>query len=168
MFAHQRATPWSPEIAAILSQFAERVAAHQNGRYVDKNPAVQKVWGVFLGRARRLSDRKLVRPSGFEPPTFCTGGTQTASKASFSPILFLGFSTIWGVCLRSADNPNGLRFRGFDTVLIRSLRDKLSASVWHPVRSGGRQDYPIFGVPANCHNRKAPAAILPLRCSCKL
>ncbi len=43
-----------------------------------------------------------------------------ASNASFSPILFLGFSTIWGVCFRSADNPNGLRFRGFDTVLIRS------------------------------------------------
>jgi len=39
------------------------------------------------------------------------------------------FSTIWGVCFRSADNPSGLDSR----VLIRFgyglLRDKLSASV---------------------------------------
>ena len=44
---------------------------------MDKNPAEQKVCGVFLGRTRRLSDRKLVRPSGFEPPTFCSGGKRS-------------------------------------------------------------------------------------------
>ena len=49
----------------------------------------------------------------------CLGGAQTASRASFSSNLSLGFSIIWGVCFRSADNPNGLRFEGFDTVLIR-------------------------------------------------
>jgi hypothetical protein len=30
------------------------------------------------------------------------------SKASLNSILFLGFSTIWGVCFRSANNPNSL------------------------------------------------------------
>src|SRR5438046_640855 len=43
----------------------------------------------------------------------------TASKTSLSSILFLGFSTIWGVCFRSADNPKRLNLIRFDTVLIR-------------------------------------------------
>src|ERR1035437_6692059 len=49
----------------------------QNGRYVDKNPAEQKVWRGFGWEGRPLSDRELVRPSGFEPPTFCSGGKES-------------------------------------------------------------------------------------------
>ena len=49
----------------------------KNGRYVDKTLAEQKVWGVSLGKGRPVSYRKLVRPSGFEPPTFCSGGKRS-------------------------------------------------------------------------------------------
>ncbi len=58
----------------------------QNGRYVDKNPAEQKVWRGFGWEGRPLSDRELVRPSGFEPPTFCSGG-----KTSICMLLILRY-----------------------------------------------------------------------------
>ena len=44
---------------------------------MDRNPAEQRVFWGFRRRERPLSDRKVVRPSGFEPPTFCSGGKRS-------------------------------------------------------------------------------------------
>ena len=43
----------------------------------------------------------------------CSGGAKSASKASIYYILFLCFSTIGGVCFRSADNLKGFEQKGF-------------------------------------------------------
>ena len=44
---------------------------------MDRNSPEQKVCGAVLGNARRLSYRKVVRPRGFEPLTFCSGGKRS-------------------------------------------------------------------------------------------
>jgi hypothetical protein len=46
----------------------------QNGRYVDRKLAEQKVFGGLRTERGTLSDKKLVRPVRFELTTFCSGG----------------------------------------------------------------------------------------------
>jgi hypothetical protein len=76
-----------PDWGTVAAYFAEsfnRDLAKFSGRYVDKmdgyldrNSAEQKVFWEFSGPGRPVSDTKMVRPSGFEPPTFCSGGTRS-------------------------------------------------------------------------------------------
>jgi hypothetical protein len=63
----------------------------------------------------------LVGARGFEPPTPCTQGGLLPSFRSIASNRFFVLSVTWGVCLRSASNPNGFRTWGFDTVLIRTI-----------------------------------------------
>jgi len=59
----------------------------QNGRYVDRNSAGQKVWKGVGWAGRPVSYRKMVRPSGFEPPTFCSGGINPRDPWEFRVML---------------------------------------------------------------------------------
>jgi hypothetical protein len=52
----------------------------------------------------------------------CLGGTYDISKGPIDSYLCSVFSTIWGVCFRSADNLNPLYRNRFDTVLIQKFK----------------------------------------------
>src|ERR1022692_2782792 len=68
----------------LFRKIAQARSSKVAGRYVDKmDDTWTEIWlskrsfGGFGGEKGGLSDRKMVRPSGFEPPTFCSGGKRS-------------------------------------------------------------------------------------------
>jgi hypothetical protein len=78
-----------------------------------------------------------VSRAGLEPATLCLKGAWTASKASPQFHLVPWFSTIWGACFRSVDNPNRPTWNGIDTVLIRLMSCRLQRTAPAFGRSAG-------------------------------
>src|SRR5215469_4988236 len=63
---------WHPDPQILWTLRGQKLDAIWTKTWLSKTSG-----GGGLGPCRPVSDRKVVRPSGFEPPTFCSGGKRS-------------------------------------------------------------------------------------------